>query len=446
MREKKITSIRINPLLWKEIRKHAIDSGTSASKLMEEFLTILLSPYLERGTPSFSDARSDFFWENELLDLNSGALGSIPKQVMGKAIEYISELGKYGPASRRMCERLEREEETCRANLASALCAEIDEVLFETNTTRSLRLALDVIRILTKQSSTDKLLTTDMEHNSTKRLIRLESGLEVHEIPMLSTISKGWDKEKIIELFSSSIDRHTRVVLISHLLYLGGKLPIDEIVEAAKERNHDVLFIVDGAHALGQMSIDVKRMNCDFYGVGVHKYCLGLPALGSLYVNIKYLKGLASASNRDKFPTFDNYAISKTFRTDEELGTINGIAIVAFNEAYNLIYKRYGIEKVEKRIISLAKYFIKSMLENEKTIRVISPLTPDLISGAISMTVKNFSYDKYKKIVDQLESKHKILCKALKRPACIRICLHYFNSEEDVDRFFKALYEEIAII
>jgi L-cysteine/cystine lyase len=445
MRDKKITSIRINPLLWKETRKYAIDSGTSASNLMEEFLTVLLSPYLERGTPSFSGARSDFFWENELLDLNSGALGSIPKQVMGKAIEYISELGKYGPSSRRMCDRLEREEETCRANLASALCAEVDEVLFETNTTRSLRLALDFIRILTTQSSTDKLLTTDMEHNSTKRLIRLESGLEVHEIPLLSTITKGWDKEEIIELFSSSIDPHTRVVLISHLLYLGGKLPIDEIVKAAKERNSEVLFVVDGAHALGQMPINVKRMSCDFYGVGVHKYCLGLPALGSLYVDIKYLEGLASASNCEKFPIFENYAISKTFRTDEELGTISGIAIVAFNEAYNLIYKYYGIEKVEKRIISLVKYFIKSALENEKT-RVISPLSPDLISGAISMTVKNFSYDKYKKIIDQLESKHKILCKALKRPACIRVCLHYFNCEEDIDRFLEALSEEIVNI
>jgi selenocysteine lyase/cysteine desulfurase len=441
MHNKKITSIRIDPLLWKAIRKRAIDSGTSASKLTEEFLEVLVSPYLERGKPSFSYARYDFFWQDELLDLNSGALGSIPKQVIGKAIEYILELGKYGSTSRRMCERLEREEETCRANLASALNCEVDEVLFETNTTRSLRLALDILKILAKQSGVVKLLTTDIEHNSTKRLIKLGSMFEVHEIPLLSTITDGWDEERIIELFSSAINSHTRILLISHLPYLGGKLPVNKIIRVAKDCNNDIFCIVDGAHALGQMCIDLKKIDCDFYAVGVHKYCLGLPALGALYAKREYLERLAS--NSEKFPIFDNYAISKTFRTDEELGTINGIAIVAFNEAYNLLYQHYGIEKIQERIISLANYFIQTALEIQKNIKVVSPLSPDLITGAISFSIKNFSYDRCKKIVNQLESKHKILCKALQKPACIRICLHYFNSEEDIDRFFKALSEEI---
>ena len=71
---------------------------------------------------------------------------------------------------------------------------------------------------------------------------------------------------------------------------------------------------------------------------------------------------------------------------------------------------------------------------------MISPSTSDLISGVVSVAIKSIhSYDEYKKLTELLEKKHRIICKALKRPPCIRICLHYFNSENDINRFFEML-------
>jgi len=224
---------------------------------------------------------------------------------------------------------------------------------------------------------------------------------------------------------------------------LGGKLPVDEIVKVVKDCNNDVLCVIDGAHALGQLCINVKRIGCDFYGVGAHKFCLGIPSLGSLYVDIKYLNELSL--NDDRFPIFDSYAVSKKFRTDEELGTINAIPIIAFNEALDLLFKYYGIDNVQQRIASLARYFLECTHKNEKTLTMVSPSNPDLISGVISIAIRNIhSYDEYERLVEWLENKHKIICKALKKPPCIRVCLHYFNDEADVNRFFEALHEKTA--
>jgi len=443
MYEKKVTSIRINPKIWKEIKKYTIDRGMSVSKFVEEFLTIFLSPQLEKGEPSLSARRSDFFWEKDLIDFNTGLLGSNPTRVIGKVIEYLYDVGKYAPSSQKMCERLNKEEDNCRQNLASALGAEADEILFETNTTKSLRLAFNIIKILTKLSTKDTLLTTDLEHNSTNRLLRMESGMNVNKVPLLPLFSKGCEKDEIIELFSSAMNSRTRILFISHIPYLGGKLPVDEIVKVVKECNNDVLCVIDGAHALGQVCINVKRVGCDFYGVGAHKFCLGIPSLGSLYVNMKYLNELSS--NGERFPIFDSYAVSKKFRTDEELGTINAIPIIAFNEAYDLLFRYYGIDKVQQRIASLARYFIECTLKNEKTLTMVSPSSPDLVSGVISIAIRNIhSYDEYEGLVEWLENKHRIICKALKKPPCIRVCLHFFVDENDINRFFEVLHEKAA--
>jgi len=433
----KANNISIDPSLWKQISKYIKDKGMSVNEFAEQLLSIFLSPRLERGRPSFSTARLDFFWENGLIDFNAGLLGSNPTRVIGKIMEYLYDLGKYGASSSKMCERLEEEEVTCRRNIAFALGADIDEILFESNTTKSLRLAYDIIRSLRKLPSTDELLTTDVEHNSIKRLFRIESRLRTKEVPLLSLFNKGCDKDQIVERFSSAIDRHTRLLLISHIPYIGGKLPVDEIISIAKEHDHDILCIIDGAHTLGHLYVDVKKMNCDFYGVGIHKFSLGVPAFGSLYADIKYLEELSS--NGERFPIFDTYGVSKKFRTDEELGTINGVAIVAFNEAFNLIYNHYSIEKIQQRIVSLTKYFLECVCKNKK-ISMISPSTSDLISGVVSVAIRSIhTHDEYKKLTEFLEEKHRIICKALKRPPCMRICLHYFNSENDINRFFEVL-------
>ena len=254
---------------------------------------------------------------------------------------------------------------------------------------------------------------------------------------MLSGFRKGYDEKEIVDLFNSAIDSQTRILLLSHIPYLGGKLPIADIIDGAKKRNRKIYCVVDGAHALGQIRIDAKEIDCDFYGVGAHKFCLGLPTLGALYAKREYLSELSS--DGESLPVFDCYSAPEAFRPNEELGTISGTALVAFNEAYDLLFRGYGIDNIQTRISMLAKYFVECVQQNPK-ISMISPSSPKMLCGVQSIGLKDIdSYEGYAKLARILESKYRIICKAMSRPPCIRICLHYFSTENDILRLFGAL-------
>ena len=45
---------------------------------------------------------------------------------------------------------------------------------------------------------------------------------------------------------------------------------VRELVEACRRRG--VRTLVDGAHALGQVRVDVRDIGCDFYAANAHKW------------------------------------------------------------------------------------------------------------------------------------------------------------------------------
>jgi L-cysteine/cystine lyase len=436
-----MTSINVDSKLLEKIEKYARGSNVSTEDFAQRILEIFVSPISEKGRSSFSTARSDFFWKNDLIDFNTGMIGSSPKRVIGKVMEYLYDLGRNAGSGQKMCNRLEKEEETCRKNFASAFSVGVDEVLFESNTTKSLRLAYDIVSSLKGFSETGKIVTTDIEHDSIRRLLRIESRLKVKEVPLLSGFRRGYDEKEIVDLFDTAVDSQTRILLLSHIPYLGGKLPIAEIIKRAKKRSRNIYCVVDGAHALGQIRIDAKEIGCDFYGVGVHKFCLGMPTLGALYAKREYLNELSSDGER--LPVFDCYGAPKAFRPKEELGTISGTALVAFNEAFDLLFRGYGIDNIQTRISMLAKYFVECVQQNPR-ISMISPASTNMLCGVQSIRLRDIdSYEGYTKLARVLESKYGIICKALSRPPCLRICLHYFSTENDISRFFEALNSQL---
>ena len=71
-----------------------------------------------------------------------------------------------------------------------------------------------------------------------------------------------------------------KAAVIDHLTSATAlNLPIKELV--ARCREHGVLSIVDGAHAIGQVDIDLKAMDPDFYVTNCHKWLFAPRACGT---------------------------------------------------------------------------------------------------------------------------------------------------------------------
>ena len=50
---------------------------------------------------------------------------------------------------------------------------------------------------------------------------------------------------------------------------------------------HGVEVMVDGAHAIGHIDVDIAELNCDYYGSSLHKWLNAPLGVGLLYVASK---------------------------------------------------------------------------------------------------------------------------------------------------------------
>ena len=53
--------------------------------------------------------------------------------------------------------------------------------------------------------------------------------------------------------------------------------------------------MLDGAHAIGQFSVDVKDLGCDFYAGCCHKWLLAQQGTGFLYVDAAWIDRLETS-------------------------------------------------------------------------------------------------------------------------------------------------------
>src|SRR5262249_36161935 len=97
--------------------------------------------------------------------------------------------------------------------------------------------------------------------------------------------------DEIVDLFNRALTPHTRIMVFSHITTVTGLvLPAKEICELARKRG--ALTHIDGAHAIGQIPLDLHGIGCDFYAASTHKWLLAHKGTGTLYIREEMLERL----------------------------------------------------------------------------------------------------------------------------------------------------------
>ena len=100
----------------------------------------------------------------------------------------------------------------------------------------------------------------------------------VLDIPLTSM-----SDDEIVEAYNGAITPKTRVILVSHIVYLTGQvLPVRQISDMAHERGVEV--IIDGAHSFAHLADRITDLHGDYYGTSLHKWMLAPLGTGLLYV------------------------------------------------------------------------------------------------------------------------------------------------------------------
>ena len=157
-----------------------------------------------------------------------------------------------------------------------------NQIIFTKGTTESINLIAGSLTNLIQKN--DEILITAMEHHS--NIVPWQE-LCKRTGAMLKVIPINENGEILIDKYKEMVTNKTKLVSVVHLSNTLGTInPIAEIIDTAK--SHDAITVIDGAQAAGHLSVDVQKLDCDFYLFSGHKI-YGPTGIGVLYGKVDIL-------------------------------------------------------------------------------------------------------------------------------------------------------------
>lgn len=224
--------------------------------------------------------RELFLLDGSVTFLNHGSYGACPADVLDAQQRWQREMER-NPVEflgRRSAALLHE----ARAALAGHLGARVDDLVFVPNATTGVNIAA---RALALQPG-DEVLATDHEYGACVaawKLICHERGARYRaaEVPL------PFEPEGLADRLLAQAGPATRVLFVSHITSTTAlKFPLAEL--CAKARARGLVTVVDGAHAPGQIDLDLDALGADFYTGNCHKWLCAPKGSGFLHVRAEH--------------------------------------------------------------------------------------------------------------------------------------------------------------
>jgi len=220
--------------------------------------------------------KSHFLLRPDTTYLNHGAFGACPRPVFETYQRWQLELERQPTEflGRRAVDLLAE----ARTRLAAYLACAPDEVVYFPNPTTALNM---VARSLPLRAG-DEVLTSDHEYGALDRTWRFlceKAGARYVRRPIPLPVESP---EEVVEALWGGVTERTRLVFVSHITSPTALiLPVGEICRRARQAG--LLSIIDGAHAPGQIALDLTALGADIYAGACHKWMCAPKGASFLY-------------------------------------------------------------------------------------------------------------------------------------------------------------------
>ena len=220
---------------------------------------------------------SDFLLDPTVVFLNHGSFGACPRAVFDEYQRWQSKL------ERQPVQFLQRELPgllaEARRQTAEYFGARPTEVVFVPNPT----FAANTIARCLPLGPGDEVLLSDHEYGACRFAFQFaarKKGFRVVEqsipLPVESTAS-------IVDAFWHGVTEQTKLIFISHITSPTAlTFPVEQICHRAREAG--ILTMIDGAHAPGQIEVQLSSLAADFYTATCHKWMCAPKGSGIFYV------------------------------------------------------------------------------------------------------------------------------------------------------------------
>jgi selenocysteine lyase/cysteine desulfurase len=373
--------------------------------------------------PDFAALRREFPLLQHMTYLNSGSYCALAKDVKAAFDSYLEDRLQMGAN----WDVWVTKNEAVRAAMARVLGATTDEIAVTASASAGLNALATAIQFT---GDRNKVVISDFEFPTNAQIWHAQEPRGARVVHVRR------DAEGYIppEAFAREIDEQTKLVAITHVCFRNGaRLDIPGIVRLARAKG--ALVLLDCYQSVGSVEIDVKKLDVDFAVGGMLKYLLGTAGIGFLYVRDSLVRAL-HPTHSGWFSQENIFAMDITANRPAsnarrfEAGTPPVVNCYA-GEAGLKIILDIGTPAIERRIRALTRRCMDLLREigwasvtpasDERRGAMIC--VPSRASGPLSQELMRRNIY------------------TSNRDDNLRICLHFYNNDEDVDVLVAALRE-----
>ncbi|KAK7107905.1 hypothetical protein V1264_015735 [Littorina saxatilis] len=219
-----------------------------------------------------------FLLEDDCTFLNHGAFGGVLKEALKVAQEW-QEYVERQPLRFFDRELLPHLVHVTR-RLAKFVECDPQDLVLVTNATTAIN---SVLRSL-KFSPGDVIVCLNFTYGAVKKLLNqvcLDTGAVLKEVTITLPVSSP---VQIVEAIQKAVSQErVKLAVLDHIpSNIPIILPLQQIIPVCHE--HGVQVLVDGAHALGALQLDLRKLDADFYVSNAHKWFCSPKGAAFLYV------------------------------------------------------------------------------------------------------------------------------------------------------------------
>ena len=225
-----------------------------------------------------SEPLSSFFLlEPGIVFLNHGSFGATPKPVFDVYQGWQRRL--EAQPVRFLGREVDGHLAAARAALGDYLHVSGDDLSFVTNATFGVNIAARSLAL----GPGDEVLTSDQEYgacNNVWTFLSQKQGFSYRAAP----VPLAATPQEMLAAFWDAVTPQTRVIYLSHITSPTAQtFPLAEI--CARARAAGILTLIDGAHAPGQLELNLAAIGADIYTGNLHKWLCAPKGAGFLYVH-----------------------------------------------------------------------------------------------------------------------------------------------------------------
>ncbi|HEV7397830.1 MAG TPA: aminotransferase class V-fold PLP-dependent enzyme [Pyrinomonadaceae bacterium] len=383
-------------------------------------------------------ARGETPGSENVLHFNNAGASLMPDPVVNAIVDHLkleAAIGGYEARDREF-EAVQHVYEAA-AKLINCTPAEIAVV---ENATRGWDMAFYSIPF----KAGDRILTATAEYISNYIAylqIAKRTGAKIEVIP------NDEYGQTSVDALRGMLDERVKLISISHVPTHGGLVnPAAEIGKVARENG--ILYLLDACQSVGQMPIDVEAIGCDILSTTARKFLRGPRGIGFLYVNRNLIEKLEPPfldMHAARWIARDEYEICNDARRFENWEMYyagkKGLG-VAIDYAMS-----WDVEVTWNRIKFLAGRLRNSLLDLgfvqlHDLGRERCGIVTFTVAGVDSNVVKQRLAKEKINVTVSLEEYSRLDLAERGLKNLVRASVHYFNTEEEIERFCKVLAAE----